>query len=330
MAVPILVAGLLGPSQAESANTRSRGVAMEGTDEALIQLPVAGWFEAYRNHGYELRVEQGRARVRSTLEPLVSRDPFALPALAAGSEAPLPRLARSLAAGSTTRHEAVSRILGWVATNVRYELLRGRSQEPEEVLARRSGYCTGVARLTTGLLAAIGIPAREVPGYVVSSRDGAPGYHRWIEVLYEDRGWVFSDPLVSHHYVPATYVPLASESLLPDAATETGVLLWRADHRRIVDRTPLAPAGVSVRRNQPRQRAGTLEIELPGVVTARAELRGRGSVRSQTLTLGRGVFLDLEPGTYVLSVEIPDRETVVKRVVFRGPVVGTVTIPPAG
>ena len=325
----LLLAGAILAAPA-AAGPRSWGMALEGVDEARIQLPVVALFEPYRNDGYELLVEEGTAIVRSELWPIASSDSFALPSMDPSVPAALSRLSRAVVAGSATRHEAVSRILGWVAGNIRYELHRTRSQDPIAVLERRSGYCTGVARLTVGLLHAVGIPAREVAGFVVADEPGRGGYHRWIEVRYEDRGWVFSDPLVSHHYVPATYVPLASESLLPDPGTEPGVLLWRSDERRIVDRAPLAPPGVTARRNEPRQRAGTLAIELEDGASAHAVLRGGGAVRSQTLTAGRGVFLDLAPGTYLLRVEIPDRTAVVKRVVFRGPVVGTVTIPASG
>jgi transglutaminase-like putative cysteine protease len=89
-------------------------------------------------------------------------------------------------------------------------------QDAPTVLRRRTAYCTGTARLAVALLTAVGIEAREVPGYVYASAgsdDVRPGFHRWIEVRYPDRGWAFSDPLASQHFVPATYLRLAAESL---------------------------------------------------------------------------------------------------------------------
>lgn len=305
---------------------------MEGTDTAVIELPVAGLFQDYRNHGYEVTVEQGRAEVRVRTDTLESGLPFRLPPasrISPGGD-PILRLARALTADARTRYEAVSRILGWVAANIEYRVDRERSQAPERVLRRGSGHCTGLARLTVSLLGAVEIPAREVPGYVLGDGPGGvQGYHRWVEILYDDRGWVFSDPLTSHHYVPATYVPLASERLLPGAALERGVLVSRDDRRRIVDRFPWAPPGVTVRRNRSRQRAGTLQVEVLGGEAGTAVLVGAGMSRRQRLKDGRGVFLGLGPGTYRLEVALPDARRVFQRVVFRDRVVGRVEIPPS-
>ena len=330
-AVPALLALWIVATPLAADRGVTSAVAMAGVDRSTVQLPVVGLFESYRNAGYEVRVADGRAEVQAELAPLESLDPFRLPAPGAEARTRLERLARSLTAGSATRYEAVSRILDWVARNIQYEMDRDRSQQPQDVLERRSGYCTGVARLTVQLLEAVEVPAREVPGYVFAPANGGPrGYHRWIEVRYEDRGWVFSDPLATHHYVPASYVPLASERLLPGVESDPGVLLLRRDGRHVVDRVPWAPAGVSVRRNKRHQWAGTLAIEVEGATSARAVLRGGGTVRTQELGGGRGSFLDLPPGTYFLRVEVPEQPPVWKRIVFRGAVVGTVTIPLAG
>lgn len=94
------------------------------------------------------------------------------------------------------------------------------SFEPVEVvLERGSGDAEEVARLAVALLQAVGIDARTVRGRVVGMPDiGSPrGAHVWIEVRYPERGWVFSDPLHFHHYVPATYVRFA-----PATATGSG------------------------------------------------------------------------------------------------------------
>ena len=302
---------------------------MEGQDAAVIELPVTGWFRDYRNQGYEVTVEKGRATIRVDTSALGSRVGFRLPPPDRASRArdPVVRLARALTAGSRSRYEAVSRILGWIPANIDYVVDRRLSQEPARVLDRRSAYCTGLARLTVALLRAVEVPAREVSGYVVGGAPGAgQGYHRWIEVFYDDRGWVFSDPLTTHHYVPATYVPLASDRLLPGAAEEGGALISRRDRRRIVDRSPWAPPGVTVRRNRARQRAGTLQMEIPGGGAARAVLTGGGVSRSQVLRNGRGVFVGLEPGEYRLEVTLSDSRRLLRRVVFRDRVVGRLEI----
>ena len=194
----------------------AQGIAVVGADAARVRVPEAVVVAPYANAGYRLRLQDGEAFVEVSLAPLGSRDPFTLPPSGRNAEGPVATLARSVTAGATSRYEAVSRLLAWVGRHVAYELDRSVPQDAVSTLDRRSGYCTGIARLTVALLLAVDIPAREVAGFVAAPAGGVPaGFHRWVEVRYEDVGWVFSDPLVSHHYVPATYVPLASETLLP-------------------------------------------------------------------------------------------------------------------
>jgi hypothetical protein len=304
----------------------AQGLVLAGNDAARVRLPRAALVEPYSNSGYRLRVEGGEAVVEVSLAPLASRDPFALPA--AASNDAIGALARSVAAGSTSRYEAVSRLLAWVGRNIEYRLDRSAAQDAAATLARRSGYCTGVARLTVALLAAVGIEAREVPGFVAAPGGGVPaGFHRWVEVRYEDVGWVFSDPLVTHHYVPATYVRLASETLQPngDLAPQ---LLARLDHRQPADLFVEAPAGVTVRRNVARQRAASLRITVgEGGGAGLAVLEGDGSRRERSLREGTGTFVGLEPGTYLLRVDVAGWPSMLKRVILRDRVAASIHLP---
>ncbi|HXT22052.1 MAG TPA: transglutaminase-like domain-containing protein, partial [Thermoanaerobaculia bacterium] len=201
---------------------QAQAIALVGSDRVRLELPAGVLVEDYENAGYRLRVERGMATVEVDLAPLRSSQPFILPPAAVSHE-PVAVLARAVAAGAATRYEAVTRVLQWVARNVAYDLDRDAAQDPAAVLARRSGYCTGMARLSVALLRALDVPAREVPGFLVAPAGAGAGpaaragFHRWIEVRYDDVGWVFSDPLVALHYVPATYVRVASEALLPAA-----------------------------------------------------------------------------------------------------------------
>jgi hypothetical protein len=238
-------------------------------------------------------------------------------------------VAGGAAAGAASRYEAVSRVLGWVAANVRYELDRAADQSPLAVLERRRAYCTGVARLSVALLAALDIPAREVAGWVAPAGDGAGiaggGFHRWIEVYYPDRGWVFSDPLLSHHFVPATYLRLASERLAADAGG--GLLLARNERLAPVDVYREGPAGIRARRNHSRQLAGVLAVEA-GLAEGVAELEGLGMRRTQPLRAGRGTFLGLEPGRYALRLRLGEGLTLERAVTLRGRVRAAIYVPP--
>lgn len=282
------------------------GLAVDGHDAARILPPPGAEVADYENAGYRLTFRDGEARVEVDASPLGSTAAFTPPRRAAAE--PVARLARALTSDAATQYDAISRLLGWVARHVEYRLDREAPQTAEAVLARRSGYCTGVARLTVALLRAAGLEAREVAGYVADdgSRAHATGYHRWIEAYLPDRGWVMSDPLASHHWVPATYVRLASGELrLADGLA--GALLERADRVTVVDLARGAAPGVTVRRNTPRRLAAALDVEVEGALAGRAVLVGPATLYRHDLVDGAATFVGLEPGRYQLRLELPGR-----------------------
>jgi hypothetical protein len=316
----------------------AQAVAYGGSDRVRLELPAGGLVEGYSNAGYRLQVSGGVATVEVDLSPLRSRQPFIMPAGESEGAAPIPMLARAVAAGAATRYDAVTRVLQWVARNVAYDLDRAEPQDAAAVLLRRSGYCTGIARLSVALLQALDIPAREVPGFVVAPADAGAGsrspagFHRWIEVRYDDVGWVFSDPLVALHYVPATYVRLASEALLPAAEPLPGRLLGREDRRTAVDLFAEASPQLTVRRNDLLRRAAALQVRVDAPAAGRAVLEGRGTRRIRTLDRGESTFVGLEPGSYLLRVEVDGRgpatgSIIQKRVIVRDRVWGAVRLP---
>jgi hypothetical protein len=280
----------------------------------VLRLPAEARAAEYRNAGYRVSRLGDALQVETDLAPLASRAAFE-PPQGAGGDA-VERLARQLARGSRDQYEVVSRVLGWVARNVRYELDRQAPQSAEAVLERGSGYCTGVARLTVAMLRGVGLEAREVAGFVVDDEQDAAspasggatsGYHRWIEVHFADRGWVFSDPLRFHHFVPATYVRLASEQLdlPPGSPAGDGRSLVRERRVDVVDVHALAPSPILARRNSSRQVASTVRVivEPAKAVQGTVRLAGRGRVWSQPLVRGEGTFVGLAAGEYELVVQ---------------------------
>ena len=179
----------------------------------------------------------------------------------------------------------MSRILGWISANVRYELDRSLAQDPRSCSSGAPPTARAHARLAVALLDAVAIPAREIAGYVVDDFSGgaAAGFHRWIEVFYDDRGWAFSDPLASHNFVAATYLRLASsmvESDLPGPA----LLLSRDNRLEEIDVLAQAPARlVLARGNGAGRRSATLRAARAGFPEAEAELIGPDSRRSQSI-----------------------------------------------
>jgi hypothetical protein len=299
-----------------------------GTDLARVVPPAGARVEPYANDGYELRFVEGAVEVRVEVRPLGSGAPFAPPAAPARDA--VARVARAATLGAATHYEAAGAILSWVAANVRYELDRDAPQEPRRVLERRRGYCTGIAKLTVALLAAVGIEAREVPGYRLEpAPDGERfGFHRWVEVFYPDRGWVFSDPMATHQFVPATYLRLADERL--ELEPGQGALRERRDRLEEVDLAPAAPPRVRVRPNDAARGSAALLVRLADGGAGEALLAGEGATRTARIEAGRGRFLGLAPGSYELKVTAGGRLAAWKRIRFRGPVLGEVTIPEGG
>jgi hypothetical protein len=189
--------------------------------------PDAALFDQYDNDGYSLavaRVSDGSLTltVRVSAAPLQSRAPYA----PRPAEASLPRSperdawAAAHASGVRTQAEAVERILSGIASEVRYDADRDRRQDPATVFANRRAHCVGFSELAVDLLRRAGISARTVQGVLRTAADAVGFdasiggvYHRWIEVYYPDRGYVFSDPSASINGVDARYVPFGRRAL---------------------------------------------------------------------------------------------------------------------
>ena len=155
--------------------------------------------------------------------PLASRAPFPAPGKRDESLPPAPdrdAFAANLAAESRTQQDAVRRVLLGLAAQVRYDPDRLRRQDPSAVFASRRAYCVGFSELAVDLLRRAGLAARTVQG-VLRTRPGSDRYdpsiegtyHRWIEVYYPDRGYVFSDPSHSINGVDARYLPFGRRAL---------------------------------------------------------------------------------------------------------------------
>ena len=221
-------------------------------DQAAVYVAAgadARLFDQYDNDGYSLEVSPGadgsiELRVRVSDSPLASTAPF--PALqrvrpARVSAPDRDAFARRLAAGSRTEAEAVERILLGLAARVAYDPDRLRRQDPGAVFSTGRAYCVGFAELAVDLLGRVGISARTVQG-VLTTEPGADGYeakiggafHRWIEVYYPDRGYVFSDPCASVNGVDARYVAFSRRAwtrprnLALTGVSRTGNLSYQA------------------------------------------------------------------------------------------------------
>lgn len=207
-------------SRSVSAGEQAAAYRASGSDKRL--------FDQYDNDGYSLAVSSApdgslELRVRVSDAPLESRAPF--PTTLPREDALLPApdrdaFARTLAEGSPTQAEAVRRVLLGIAAQIRYDPDRLRKQDPAAVFSTRRAYCVGFAELAVDLLRRLRIRARTVQG-ILRTEPGTDRYeaeiggtyHRWIEVWYPDRGWVFSDPWASVNGVDARYLPFDRRAL---------------------------------------------------------------------------------------------------------------------
>ena len=323
-----IAAGLVAAGLAYAGALGAATHLVQGRDRAAMLVPAGVQIDSYANAGYRMVVEDAVAEVEVDLAPLTSRQGFDERRLPA-AKSPEARLARAVAAGSKTRFEAVSRILGWISANIRYELDRSLAQDSGAVLERRSAYCTGTARLAVALLDSLAIPAREIAGYVVEEIPGGQGagFHRWIEVFYDDRGWVFSDPLASQNFVAATYLRLASSVVEADLP---GPALLLSRDREIEEIDLLAPTParlVLARANSGARRTATLRVIARGFPGAEAALIGPGKRRRvESVREGTALFLGLVPATYEVQIRERGRLEVTRQITIHGPVLADLEI----
>jgi hypothetical protein len=136
---------------------------------------------------------------------------------------------------------------------------------------------------------------------------------------------VFSDPLASQQFVPATYLRLAVEGLEQEPAA--GRLLDRRGDVAPVDLAPRVPDGVRVRANDARRSAAALVLAVSGAAPAEATLRGQGIERRAVVERGEARFLGLATGSYELKVHRLGQLAAWKSLIFREPVLARLEIP---
>lgn len=115
-------------------------------------------------------------------------------------------LADSLVAGSADRYERVRRIRDWLAGEFAYtrELpaTAGEATLEHFLFERRAGHCEYFSTAMAVLLRSVGIPARNVNGFLGGDWNEFGGYlavtqndaHSWVEAWFPGYGWVPFDP----------------------------------------------------------------------------------------------------------------------------------------
>ncbi len=144
--------------------------------------------------------------------------------------------AKQLTTGANTQFDAVQRILAWVIDHMHYVLT------PQDYGAMYSfrtgkGNCQNYSHLSSALMRAVGVPARIVNGvtlkkpYNVNIGSGiltlkmAEGRHSWIEVYFEDLGWVPFDPQQTALFVSNRFIRIEF-GLDNNETTQDGLIRW--------------------------------------------------------------------------------------------------------
>jgi transglutaminase-like putative cysteine protease len=193
---------------------------------SLVPATSEDWFT------YEARVDLGRDFVRG---PAQHADPryLQLPANEAAMER-IYGLAQRLSRGTQNDGQRVARTLNYFHTEFTYSLEAARFPGLAGIVSfldQKSGFCTYYAAASSMILRSMGISTRVATGFLGDAWDAderayvinASKGHAWIEVYFEDAGWVTFDP------TPAGADDAALAAL--DAALSEDLSAWLAGLR---------------------------------------------------------------------------------------------------
>ncbi len=123
----------------------------------------------------------------------------------------LKKRAEQVVASASTQQEAIEKLVSYVRDTVSYQL--GTSTDPVDVLRNGRAFCEGYANVFAMLCRVIGIPARKVSCYIppghmwgLGGSGGSGGFHAYVDVYYDDKGWVSYDPQNSVHFVDPFHI----------------------------------------------------------------------------------------------------------------------------
>jgi protein-glutamine gamma-glutamyltransferase len=141
-------------------------------------------------------------------------------------------LAQKITAGDHTAYDRVESLITWIGRHTRYSLnippLPAGSDTVDEFLfGNREGFCEQISTSLSVMLRSIGIPTREVVGYVPGPYNPitdlyevrADDAHAWVQVWFPGYGWQSFDP--------TAVVPLANPSPGTTALHDIGAAFGR-------------------------------------------------------------------------------------------------------
>jgi transglutaminase-like putative cysteine protease len=172
---------------------------------------------------------------RATLSAAVTKSSLQLP----HAYPRVKRLAETITKHDTTIYDRVESLITWMGSHTHYSLdipplPAGADTVDEFLFGNRTGFCEQISTSLAVMLRSIGIPTREVVGYVPGSYNPltdlyqirAEDAHAWVQVWFPGYGWQSFDP--------TAVVPLANPSPGATALHDLGAALGRI---------PIVPAG---------------------------------------------------------------------------------------
>jgi transglutaminase-like putative cysteine protease len=157
----------------------------------------------------QLRADTGHATLSAAVAKTSLQLPHAYPRVK--------RLAQTITEHDTTSYDRVESLIAWMGSHTHYSLdipplPAGADTVDEFLFGNRTGYCEQISTSLAVMLRSIGIPTREVVGYVPGPYNPitdlyqirAKDAHAWVQVWFPGYGWQSFDP--------TAVVPLANPS----------------------------------------------------------------------------------------------------------------------
>ncbi len=196
----------------------------------------------YRNNGYVQKVtpkgRNARVEVRVVNSQLASK---ARSRKVSQLPAELGELERRLNQTRGFLADQVSLVFEWLRAEIDYETRGSNDQSVAAVLAKRRANCVGLANLGMFILHEMGVETRYVTGVAFKREDPSSltlegdVLHRWLEIRYDDVGWVFCDPAGKVNFVEASYLVLGVQGLHPLPVTLSRAVGARVELRDFKD-----------------------------------------------------------------------------------------------
>jgi transglutaminase-like putative cysteine protease len=157
----------------------------------------------------QLRADSDRASLSAAVAETSLQLPHAYPRVK--------RLAENITKHDTTTYDRAESLIAWMGSHTHYSLdipplPAGADTVDEFLFGNRTGFCEQISTSLAVMLRSLGIPTREVVGYVPGPYDPitdlyqirAEDAHAWVQVWFPGYGWQSFDP--------TAMVPLANPS----------------------------------------------------------------------------------------------------------------------